>query len=1216
MTSNENIMQHDNDDKHFALSIDALQFGVLGPDEIRSMSVVEVRDPQQFENGRPVANGPFDLRMGSITRSLNCATCHRDKEECPGHFGHLELQVPVPHPFFADAIKQVLTCVCYQCSELLVVKDENFLRTMRAKVGPKARAALLYKYMAKKPVRVCGYCGYAKPFDKNLAAFAPSVKTAAKSERKRLRAATDGGGGGGGGEPKKRKKLHFVIGRGKERLQKMKQTSRASAPQVQGSGSIFNDAVSEFDIATQSKPTLDQLRAHAATTTATATTTTAATSHVPIDSTLQTACFHIQPRIMYENTNFYMQWPDAKVLYSFLLRGGSTDDNGDSDRDDNGDDQHGQKTAKKRKTRRQGYESEHEDDEDNDEDDEDADDKDDDDDDDEDNDDEDDDEMHESATTKDYEEAEKGDDNGRKRKATAAPVSKGKRKKAASKAKAPPAPPKKKRKKIKDATATDVRRMLAKNCPFHLISTAQPGQRELMSSKQVHDILCRISPENSYLLGYDPLYAHPSWFMLTVLPIPPPCIRPLPDISRNNGKHMPLDDISFKIIQLIKKNNDLAKQRNYRDANFNNYQLLVKHHVMTLIDNKLRGQSVARRTPKGPPLESLSSNLKGKHGRVRGCMLGKRVDFSSRAVVGPDTNLRSDQLGVPSKISRVLTVPETVNRLNIDRLQAAVNRGPDAHREGANYVIASDGARYNLEHRKNITLREGFVVERHLRHDDIVVFNRQPSLHRMSMMGHRVVVHDGDNFRLNLSVTTPYNADFDGDEMNLHTCNGLAARVEIQQLMMVPTQFITPQRNAPIIGLVQDTLLASRLFTKRDTFLTHQQVCQLLMVIEHEDDCEATRAMFGQKMPGGRLPMPAIVRPQPLWSGKQIYSLLLPDDLEYERRSRSHSEYKDRLADLSKRDPIGAKYCDPTDTLVLVRRGVLLCGTIDKKSVGTSGGSFVHIVHNDHGGERCRDMIDGIARCMRLWLNERGFSVGLGDMTLSGEQRMQVKAIKQEAYAEAARLTKDLEERRIKEMPGKTMEEAFESNMNVLLNNCRDEIGNFVQQSLAIDNQLKYMETAGSKGNRTNLASIVGGIGQNNVNGKRIEPLYYGRSTPHQVPGDKGDIEGRGFVASSYRKGLRPREFFFHAMGGREGLVHTAVKTSGKLCVLTLYLAYFITTISFSFYLWRRHWLHSAAIYQYSGRSKSDIWHANSAQLYQSDCSICIRRGRHGRSAH
>ena len=686
------------------IAIDGLQFSVLGPDEIRSMSVVEVNEPQQFENGRPVAHGPFDLRMGSITRALDCATCHRNKEQCPGHMGHIELQVPVPHPFFADAIKQVVNCVCYRCSELLVVKDEAFLRAMRAKLNPKARATMLYNQMAKKPVRVCGYCGWSKPVNKKLAALNPLVSGSGKFVAVSSQQA---------------KKVRFLIGRGEKRLDKYRPTTRPSEPRVEGSGSVFGETFCSLEIEPQVKPTLEQVKNSAMAQLAKKTDSDNADnsivhSHDGTDghSTIDSACFHIQPRITYENTNFYMQWPDSTALYSFLMRGSAENDyvvEGETEADelDEQDSQRGDEDDN------DGPEDE--------------------------------DDMQTDVSLK------------RKRKSGKLAVAKKRAKIAAKKPR--------KRKKIKDATAADVRRLLSKSA-FKLLSTAQPGSRELMSSKQIYDILCRISAENCYLLGFDPLYSHPSWFMITVLPVPPPCIRPLPDISRNNSKHLPLDDISFKLIQLIKKNNDLAKQRNYRDANFNNYQLLVKHHVMTLIDNKLRGQSVARRTPKGPPLESLSCNLKGKHGRVRGSMLGKRVDFSSRAVVGCDGTLRSDQVGVPAEIARTLTVPEYVNRFNIERLQRAVDAGPSAHREGANYVHTADGTRCDLRVRSRVTLREGFTVERHMRKDDVVILNRQPSLHRMSMMGHRVVVHDGDNFRFNLAVTTPYNADFDGDEVS------------------------------------------------------------------------------------------------------------------------------------------------------------------------------------------------------------------------------------------------------------------------------------------------------------------------------------------------------------------------------------------------------------------------------------------------------------------
>jgi len=1079
----------------YPLSTDAMQFSLLSPDEIRALSVVEITEPQQFENGRPVANGPFDLRMGTITRQLDCATCFRNREECPGHMGHIELHTPVLHPLYIDNICQVLNSVCHNCSELLFVKDEKFLRALRKKTNPAARAKMIATQIKDRPVRVCGYCGFS-----NSNALAMRLDSES------------------GKQPRAAKRILFKTRRGDQGSTSAGATGKRHAggiarptTVVQGSGSLHETVASEFSVAVETMPTLDELlqakqsRSSAG----------SSAAQPAVDDIGTQKCLTIQPIIVRENTTFFQVWPKASALYSFLLNGSAEhrgedepnepDDTVDAEEHGGDDDDALSADAngkRKRAATKSGSRETKQ-------------------------------RTSGSANAADANVAALADKDAQ---SASAPQEKKK-------------PTKRKRVLIQDATVSDVKRLLRKS-PFKLPNGAEPGERVPLSATAALGILNRISPETSYLLGYDPLYIHPSWFIWTVMPVMPPCARPLALANPRGGGggggsgHMQLDDISWKIVEIVKKNKSVGKQNAYRDSNYENHQDLLTFHVMTLLDNNLRGQPISRRTPKAPPTAALKDELKGKGGRIRFNMLGKRVDFSSRAVITPDPTLRTDQLGVPEKLARILTIPVVVNRFNIKWLQAAVNRGPEAYRNGANFVRTEDGRTYNLKIRRNITLRIGYTVERHLVDGDIVVFNRQPSLHKMSMMGHRAVLLPGNTYRLALPPTGPYNADFDGDEMNGHIVQTLPATVEVATTFMVPSQIITPQRNAPCMGLVQDSLLAVRLFTQRDTFLTRSQIFQLLMSARANDNCESTRKQLAARMPRGRLPMPAILRPVPLWTGKQFFSLFMPPDLHYSRRSRVYDELSHRLETLEQEDATKARHCDPSDTWVDVCNGQLLSGIIDKKSIGSSGGSIVHIVNNVYGGVHTIDMLDALQRSLNTWVTARGFSVGIGDMVLKQSEQEAVDEMLQKARDAVTQLGSDLQNGRIKETPGKSVADAHEEAVNAALNGCRNEIGNYVQRALPISNSVSSMRTAGSKGNRTNAASMAGSVGQNNVNGKRVGNTYYGRTTPHAIPNDPSDIVGHGFVANSYVKGLTAREFFCHAMGGREGLVDTACKTS------------------------------------------------------------------------
>lgn len=281
------------------------------------------------------------------------------------------------------------------------------------------------------------------------------------------------------------------------------------------------------------------------------------------------------------------------------------------------------------------------------------------------------------------------------------------------------------------------------------------------------------------------------------------------------------------------------------------------------MDNDIPGLPQALQKS-GRPLKSIKARLKGKEGRIRGNLMGKRVDFSARTVITPDPNLELDELGVPRSIARTLTIPTTVTPFNIAYLQRLIENGPNEH-PGARYVIRPDGQRIDLRfarREQSLQLQPGWIVERHISDGDLVIFNRQPSLHKMSMMGHRIRVMPYSTFRLNLSVTTPYNADFDGDEMNMHVPQSLETRAEVSELCRVPLQIISPQANKPVMGIVQDSLCGIRKFTRRDVFLDSSLTQNLVMWIRGWD---------------GRLPQPAILKPAQRWTGKQLLSLILPD---------------------------------------------------------------------------------------------------------------------------------------------------------------------------------------------------------------------------------------------------------------------------------------------------------------------------------------------------
>ena len=636
--------------------------------------------------------------------------------------------------------------------------------------------------------------------------------------------------------------------------------------------------------------------------------------------------------------------------------------------------------------------------------------------------------------------------------------------------------------------------------------------REL-SADECLKIFNKISDEDCKLLGFDPQYAKPGWMIIKNLAVCPPQVRP--SVSADASLRCE-DDLTSQYNQILKVNQELYKQEKEGAPGHtmaDNYKQL-QFAVATLMNNEI--SSATARQKSGRPIKAISARLKGKEGRLRGNLMGKRVDFSGRSVISPDPNLLLDELGVPMSIALNLTFPETVTKMNIDRLRKLVENGPTKW-PGAKYIIRDDGIRIDLRYIKNKTdihLALGYVVERHMQNDDYVIFNRQPSLHKMSMMGHRVHVLPYSTFRLNLSVTTPYNADFDGDEMNMHLPQSLETKAEIINIMHVPKQIVSPQSNKPVMGIVQDALIGVKLLTARDNFITYDQVMNLVMWINDFDV---------------NLPVPAILKPEPLWTGKQIFSLIVPE-VNLTGFASGHDEKMGEKLNL-------------IDTIVQIDNGELIQGIVCKRTVGNTGGGLIHCIWNEKGPEKTLWFLSNCQKIVNNWLLLSGWTVGISDIISDNKTNSKIRETIQDFKKEVRNLLIEAQKGKLECQPGKGMIDSFEAQANATLNDARNKAGTYVQESLRNSNHLKNMVLAGSKGNITNISQIIACVGQQNVEGKRIPFHFNRRSLPHFVRDDYGP-ESRGFVENSYLSGLTPQEFFFHAMAGREGIIDTAVKTS------------------------------------------------------------------------
>jgi DNA-directed RNA polymerase beta' subunit len=665
------------------------------------------------------------------------------------------------------------------------------------------------------------------------------------------------------------------------------------------------------------------------------------------------------------------------------------------------------------------------------------------------------------------------------------------------------------------------------------------GIKRTLSTTEVYAIFEKISDDDTIKIGLNPKFCRPDNLLLKTFVVPPPHVRPT--VSMGSSQKCE-DDLTHKISDVLKANTALSKAIDDGSSAtvIESFENLLQYHISTFFDNKIPGQKPSQQRS-GKPLKTLRQRLVGKEGRVRGNLMGKRVDFSARSVITADPNLDMDQVGVPVHIAMGLTVPEKVNDYNIERLQALVNNGPSKH-PGAKYVIIEKNRKIDLTYYKEpMILKVGYVVERHLDNDDIVLFNRQPSLHKMSIMGHRVKVQNYKTFRLNLAVVTPYNADFDGDEMNMHVPQSLTAMAEAENLMMVPYMIVSPQSNKPVMGIIQDSLLSSYLFTSRDTFFNRKQImnCMSLLgsmtskfestLIEPAIRISKRLTRFvknnkhfdGDEMKKRITIEPKASREDPsdtieLWTGKQVFSSILHTRINLRRTANG-------APDTDTADT-------PSDTRVVISKGYLLTGRIDKKSIGTSEGSLVHTMYQDIGPFETMAFMNKLQKIANFWILNNGFTVGIHDTLINDYTK--VHDILTQVKQRVNEIIKNTN----------TNDSKLEQEINSELNGARDEAGNYVQSSLSLDNHFKSTVMAGSKGNNLNISQIIACLGQQNIEGRRVPWSFKNRTLPHYEPNDMG-YESRGFIENSYISALSPQEFFFHAMAGREGIIDTACKS-------------------------------------------------------------------------
>ncbi len=690
----------------------------------------------------------------------------------------------------------------------------------------------------------------------------------------------------------------------------------------------------------------------------------------------------------------------------------------------------------------------------------------------------------------------------------------------------------------------------------------------------------KIPDEDVKILGFHPERARPEWAVLTVLPVPPVTMRP--SIILETGERAE-DDLTHKLVDIVRVNMRLKEslESGAPEPIIEDQWDLLQYHVTTYIDNEIGGVPVARHRSGGKPLKGIIQRLKGKEGRFRQNLAGKRVNFSARSVITPDPELDPFTLGVPKPIAKELTVPERVTEWNIDRLREYVRNGPDKH-PGANYVVKKDGSRIRVTESNKEQLAEslepGDIVERHLIDGDPVMFNRQPTLHIQSELGFRARIMPGKTFRLPSAcyMGVGFNADFDGDEMNLHVPQSEETRAEVGELMGCYVYHLWPPknghddiRNSPIHEAIVGLHMLSR------AWMTVEDAYQILEEVKKSgDDFNPSeielepQAEYHKNFEEEIHPLEFVYgcpsEGDPMVTGRRLLSVFLPEWLDGVK--------------------IKNEVCpeDEEHGEVVIEKGEIICGFLDEKTVHGIMGEMVHryaTMKIAEGKEypwfdAARITLKTMERFGRAGLRfvtRIGFTLGVDEFEEIYEKFKDVAEKYSEEAAKKAKEIIDKGNRKLEKIEsepfcnrsrierGEMLERNVETEIMAILNEPRIKVEKTLKENRDLFNSAYIMPESGARGSITNIARMALIGGQQAVMGERphrakhnaehvmekiVNYSYTDRVIPHFerkfIPGVK---EG-GFVRSSFYEGLDVIEYFLHAMSGREGLIDKGFRTA------------------------------------------------------------------------
>lgn len=628
----------------------------------------------------------------------------------------------------------------------------------------------------------------------------------------------------------------------------------------------------------------------------------------------------------------------------------------------------------------------------------------------------------------------------------------------------------------------------------------------------------------------------PQNLIITVLPVLPPSTRPVVILEEKFCD----DDLTIQYIEIIKTNNIIyQKIQENNQVDIEKYLKILYFRIASLFNNS-SGKS--KHNTNGKPIKSIKERLSSKEGVIRGHLMGKRTEQSARTVIGPDPTLCMDEIAIPEEFAETLTISERVNQYNIDMLTKLVNDGkakfikkPNGNEINLYYASMKRGTQLqhgdiivrngkellydrnckllstdyiirnnqliSIEHeqKKNIVIEIGDIIDRCLKDGDYILLNRQPTLHFGSMIAQKVKIVKGKTLRFNLCITKSLNADFDGDEGNIHVAQKPNTIVELQEISSVKNHIINQKNGSTNTVLVQDNLTSLYLMSIEKTPVNMERlfdICMELIDIEGKPLSMEKINNKLKKMGFDRFINSSI-------QSDKLISLCLPDTLTIDKEN-----------------------CN-------IKSGIWISGIFNKKIMS----DLIETVYHVYTPEITMCMINNMGFISNKWLYSRGFSIGLEDCLTNSNSIDMIPETITRCFTEANQLKDQIYHDGIREV-----------RIQGSLNKARDIGLRIAKDGLNPKNNFLSTVNSGSKGDIFNIAQIAGLLGQQNFRGKRIGNLLNHKQRslyhyPFVLNNDKDVYESRGFIRHSFLRGLNPREAYFHALPGREGITDTALGT-------------------------------------------------------------------------